>query len=250
MNSMEPNNTQHGGDRFLPVSILIAAVLIGGALIFSTLYRGGIGGGAANGGTQTGGAAAQGGTTNTDVMKLGSRDAILGNPNAPVTLVEYGDYQCPFCGQFFAQTEQQIVSNYVNTGKVRMVFRDFAFLGAESTAAANAAQCANDQGKLWPYHDALYTAKEADFNKGGREDDNFFTPAELLRLGQQVGLDMTKFTSCVNGMSDVNIVSDEQTAATNAGINSTPTFYVNGTQLLGARPYSEFQTAISTALNK
>ncbi|HVO28415.1 MAG TPA: DsbA family protein [Candidatus Paceibacterota bacterium] len=249
-------NRQAKREWVLPVSILVAAVLIGGAVVFSALYKGGsaaanpadAGAGGAAGTAQQAQPPAAAGTANTNVMALTSRDAVLGDANAPVTIVEYGDYQCPFCAQFFSQTESQIVSNYVNTGKVKMVFRDFAFLGSESLAAANAAQCANDQGKMWPYHDALYTAKYVDFNKGGSEDDNFYSAAELLKLGQQVGLDMTKFTACVNGDSDAGIVSQEKTDATNFGVNSTPTFFVNGTQILGAQPYSQFQTAITTAL--
>jgi protein-disulfide isomerase len=238
-------------DRFLAVSIIVAAVVIGGALIFSTLYNKSAAnaGGAANDGTGT---AQQGGTaptTNTNVMTLGSRDEILGNANAPVTMIEYGDYQCPFCGtEFFAQTEPLIVQNYVNTGKVRFVFRNFPFLGPESTAAAEAAECATDQGKEWPYHDALYTAKVADDAAGGSEDDGFFSTAELLKLGTQVGLNMTTFTSCVNNNTDANLVTQDKTDATNQGVNSTPTFFINGTQVLGAQPYAQFQTTINAAL--
>ncbi len=239
-------------DRFLPISILVAAILIGGSLVFVALYKGGGTGGAAIVGG-TGGAAQPGATaptTNTNVMALGSRDAVLGSASAPVTMIEYGDYQCPFCGiQFFAQTEPQIIQNYVNTGKVKFVFRDFAFLGAESTAAANAAQCANDQSKMWAYHDALYTAKVADDQKGGSEDDGFFSTAELLKLGQQVGVpNMATFTSCVNSQTDLSIVNQEKTDATAQGVNSTPTFYINGTQVLGAQPYAQFQQAIDAAI--
>jgi len=236
-------------DRFLPVSILAAAIIIGGALVFTALWKGGVGfsGVAGNtGGTGTGGtggtAGQQAAPTNTNVMQLGSRDAILGNVNAPVTLIEYGDYQCPFCGiEFFAKTEPQIIKDYVNTGKVRFVFRDFAFLGAESTAAANAAQCAEDQGKLWAYHDALYAGKVADDTKGGGESDGFFSSTELIKLGQQIGLDMTKFTSCVQNNTDATIVAQEKTAASAQGVNSTPTFFINGTELLGAQPYAQAQ---------
>jgi protein-disulfide isomerase len=137
----------------------------------------------------------------------------------------------------------------VNTGKVRMVFRDFAFLGAESTVAANAAQCAEDQNELWPYHDALYSAKVADDARGGEEDDGFFSTAELLKLGQQVGLNMTTFTSCVNNNSDANIVAEEKGAAANAGVDSTPTFLINGQMITGAQPYSVFQQALDNALS-
>ncbi len=234
-------------DRFLPISILVAAIVIGGAVIFATLYKGA----PASAGTTTGttpAAASQPSVSASQVMQLGTRDAILGNANAPVTLIEYGDYQCPFCGEFFSQTQPQIVADYVNTGKVKMVFRDFAFLGAESTVAANAAQCAEDQNKLWAYHDALYAGKVADDAKGGSEDDGFFSTAELLKLGQQVGLNMTTFTSCVNNNSDANIVAQEKAAATAAGVDSTPTVFINGTQVTGAQPYAAFKTVIDAAL--
>ncbi len=239
-------------DRFLPISILVAAVVIGGALVFVALYKGGAPAGAGTAGNSAG-TVAQGGTaaptTNANIMTLGPRDAILGSANAPVTIVEYGDYQCPFCGvEFFAKTEPLIIQNYVNTGKAKFVFRDFPFLGPESTAAANAAQCAEDQNKLWAYHDALYTAKVADVGIGGSENDGFFSSTELLKLGQQIGLNMTAFTSCVNSNADANIVTQEKTDATNQGINSTPTFYINGTQILGAQPYAQFQAVIDAAL--
>jgi protein-disulfide isomerase len=181
-------------------------------------------------------------------MVLGPRDAILGSANAPVTLIEYGDYQCPYCGEFFSETEPQIIQNYVSTGKVRMVFRDFAFLGAESTAAANAAQCAEDQNSLWAYHDALYSAKVADDNKGGTEDDNFFTTTELLKLAKQINLNIPTFTTCITSSTDAAIVTQEKTDGANAGINSTPTFLLNGQMITGAEPYSVFQQALNAAL--
>lgn len=234
-------------DLFLPVSILVAAVMVGGAIVFATLYKGG----AAPTGSNAGGAGttvASTTETTAQAMTLGPRDAILGNASATVTLIEYGDYQCPFCGEFFSQTEPEIVQNYVNTGKVRMVFRDFAFLGPESTVAANAAQCAEDQDKLWPYHDALYSAKVADDANGGQEDDGFFSTAELLKLGQQVGLNMATFTSCVENNTDANIVSQEKSDAAAVGITATPSFLLNGQMITGAQPYSVFQSAIDSAL--
>jgi protein-disulfide isomerase len=245
-------NSSRGKDLFLPISILAAAIMVGGAIVFATLYRG-AGTGAAgaptgvannNGGTPTAVATT---TTNLSVMALGPRDAILGNASATVTLIEYGDYQCPYCGEFFSQTEPEIVQNYVNTGKVRFVFRNFAFLGTESTAAAEAADCAEDQNQLWAYHDALYNAKVADDNAGGSEDDGFFNNTEFLKLAEQVGLNIPTFTSCINNNTDGNLVATEKAAAANAGVDSTPTFFVNGTMITGAEPYSDFQQAIDSA---
>jgi protein-disulfide isomerase len=238
-------------DMFLPVSILIAAVMVGGAIVFATLYKGGA---AAPAGVAAGNGNAVEATSTTAnpaaAMSLGSRDAILGNASATVTLIEYGDYQCPYCVQFFSKTQPQILQNYVNTGKVRVVFRDFAFLGAESTAAANAAQCAEDQNKLWAYHDALYTAKLADDNNGGSEDDGFYSTAEFLKLAQWVGLNIPTFTSCINNNTDANIVAQEKGAAANAGIDSTPSSIVNGQTITGAQPYSVFQAALDSALKQ
>ena len=105
-----------------------------------------------------------------------------------------------------------------------------------------------NQGKSWAYHDALYAAKVADDAKGGSEDNGFFSTAELLKLGQQVGLNMTTFTSCVKNNTDANIVTQDKTNATAQGVNSTPTFYINGTQVLGAQPYAQFQQVIEAAL--
>jgi protein-disulfide isomerase len=129
-----------------------------------------------------------------------------------------------------------------------MVFRNFAFLGAESTAAAEAADCAQDQGKLWPYHDALYTAKVADVQKGGAEDDGFFNRALFLQLAQKTGLDIATFTSCIDSNKYASQVASDTQVASGLGVNSTPTFFINGTQILGAEPYASFEEVINAAL--
>jgi protein-disulfide isomerase len=135
----------------------------------------------------------------------------------------------------------------VNTGKAKFVFRNLAFLGLESTAAAQAAECANDQGKLWAYHDALYKAKIADENAGGSENDGYFTRAVFVKLAGQVGLDSSSFASCLDGNKYASAVAQEKTDAGSAGVNSTPTFFINGQEIQGAQPYSNFQTALDTA---
>ncbi len=237
-------------DRFLPISILVSAVLIGGALVFSTLYRGTGGAGIFGGPTDNQGAPQGGAAGNADAMKLGPRDAILGNANAPVTVIEYGDYQCPFCTRFFTQTQSQIVSNYVNSGKVKMVFRNFAFLGPESAAAAAAAECANDQKKLWPYHDALYQTKADDEAKGGGENDGSLNRALFIKLAQNLNMDVTAFTSCIDSNKYASLVAEEKAAAGAFGVNSTPFFFINGKQILGAEPYASFAQAIDAALKR
>ena len=227
-------------DRVLPISILIAAVMIAAALVFATVYKGGNSGanGAANNDGANGDTAAAGGTavapssaSTTAILALNSRDAILGNANALVTVIEYGDYQCPYCGQYFSTIQPVIIKNYVDTGKVKMVFRDLPlpFLGPESIAAAGAAQCAEDQGKLWPYHDALYTAKLADVAKGGSEGDGFFNRALFMSIATQLSLNTSTFASCIDNNKDASIVTQERVGAeVIVGADSTPATVVNG----------------------
>lgn len=237
-----PQEQQRPRDRFLPMSILIAAVIIGGSVVFAAT-RGGTAAPVAVGQNP-----APAPTVQAQVPPIGERDVVLGNPNAPVTLIEYGDYQCPFCGRMFSQVEPQLRTDYINTGKVKMVFRNFQFLGPESVAAGEAAECAEDQNKFWAYHDALYTAKVGDAANG--EDDGFFSRAELLKLAQQVGLDTPSFTSCIDSNKYASQIQKDKTDASAIGVNSTPTSYVNGVQVLGAQPYSAFQTVIKAALQK
>jgi len=122
-------------------------------------------------------------------LALTSRDVIMGDPNAPVTVIEYGDYQCPFCERFYAQVQSVIEQQYVQTGKVKFVFRNFPFLGQESIDAGAAVECAKELGKFWEYHGALYASKTEDAQKyGGGENDGFLNRDMFLNLGQKVGL--------------------------------------------------------------
>lgn len=122
----------------------------------------------------------------TGPLALTSSDVIMGKADAPVTVIEYGDYQCPFCELFYAQV-QPTIEQYAQQGKVKFVFRDFPFLGQESLDAGAAAECAKDSGKFWEYHDALYAAKTEDAQKyGGGENDGFISRDTLLNLWQKV----------------------------------------------------------------
>ncbi len=255
-------------DIILPVSIIVAAIMIGGAIIFMTLYKGG----SAPGGMANNPAAAGGGNiavaTNTvpssastsAILALGPRDAVLGNKNAPVTVIEYGDYQCPFCAQYFQNVQPTISQQYIDTGKVKMVFRNFAFLGPESIAAAEAAECAEDQNQLWPYHDALYSAKLADDNKGGTEDDGVLNRTLFLGIAKQLNLNMGDFTSCLDTNKYASLVAQEKADGavliTTLGIASTPATLVNGVLVtdstgnsVGADP-TLVLTAIANAVAK
>ena len=151
----------------------------------------------------------------------------LGSRGAPVTVDLWADFQCPFCGQFTEQTEPQLVTTYIATGKAKLVFHDFAFIGQESTDAAVAATCAEQQGKFWPYHDYLYA------NQGFTENSGAFAPARLLQIAAAVGLDQATFSTCTANPATATAVQQEHQQGQGAGVQGTPTIFVNGKPLTG-----------------
>lgn len=166
----------------------------------------------------------------------------IGDPNAKVKIVEFADFRCPFCDKFFTDTEPQIISDYVKTGKAVFYFRHFEFLGPASVVAGNAAECANEQGKFWDFHDYLYK------NQPSESDTSLYTTDKLTQIAGTLGLDTNKFQSCLSANKYDKNVSDDLAAGQKVGVNGTPTIFVNGTPIVGAQPYSAFQTAIEAAL--
>jgi protein-disulfide isomerase len=118
---------------------------------------------------------------NTKLPPATSADFMQGNSQSGVTLVEYADFQCPFCGKFFNESEQTVIANYIKQGKINFVYRDFTFLGPESVEAAQAARCAADQGKFWQYHDYLFSHQMGE-NQGAFATPNLKTFAVTLGL--------------------------------------------------------------------
>ncbi len=167
---------------------------------------------------------------------------VLGDPNAPVLVVEWGDYQCPACLQFQQVFFPQLLKDYVATGKIRFEYRDFAFIGDESKLAAEAALCAQDQGKFWEYHDALFA------NQRG-ENVGSFAAARLKRIAEVVGLDMGRFNSCLDSRQHQGEVEAMHQEAQSLGVNATPTFFVNGKKLQ-IRYYQDILNAIEAELNR
>ena len=117
---------------------------------------------------------------------LSNGSPILGDPNAPITLVEFGDYQCHYCNVFFQSIEKDILKNYVDTGKVKIIFKDYNIIGEDSVIASQGAHCANDQGLFWEYHDILYS------NWTG-ENNGWASPENLAIFAQQIGLNMNNW---------------------------------------------------------
>lgn len=167
---------------------------------------------------------------------------VLGNKDAKVTLIEFADFRCPFCEQFYSQTEPQIIKNYVDTGKVKFAFRHYAFLGTASVVAADASECANDQGKFWDYYNYLFK------NQPPESDTSMYNTDTLTKAASSLGMDATKFKTCLDSKADDAKVQQDLADGQKAGVNGTPAFFVNGNAISGAEPYSVFQQAIDAAL--
>jgi protein-disulfide isomerase len=166
---------------------------------------------------------------------------VLGDANAPVTVVEYADFQCPVCKRAETSIISRIEEKYVLDGRVKIEFRMFAFLGQESWDAAQAAEAAREQGKFWEYHDAL-------FNAQGAENSGAYSYDKLVAIAGEVGLDVAKFEATLSANTYLASIQEETDAARAAGVSSTPTFFVNGERITGAQPYGEFEDAIEAAL--
>lgn len=172
---------------------------------------------------------------------------LLGESNAPVTIVTFSDFECPFCKRYFDDTHGQLVKDYVDTGKVNIAFRHFPLTGIHANAqkAGEASECANEQGNFWGYHDLLFD-KQPDWSalSGTATVDAFTTYAGEL------GLDATAFRSCLESDKFKQAVLTDQTAGTGVQVDGTPTFFVNGYRVVGAVPYEELKQIIEDELTK
>ncbi|MBI2031697.1 MAG: DsbA family protein [Candidatus Levybacteria bacterium] len=168
---------------------------------------------------------------------------VLGKNDAKVTIIEFADFQCPFCERFFKDTIPNLKKDYVDTGKVKLAFRHYAFLGQESTWAAQASECANEQDKFWEYHDYLY-------NNQGPENSGAFAKDKLIGFAESLGLNKDQFASCLNSDKYSKNVSDDLSAGQKAGVTGTPATFINGQLIVGAQPYASFKTLIDEELKK
>lgn len=165
-------------------------------------------------------------------------DPVKGSEDASVTIIEFSDFQCPFCGRFYTQALPQIEKNYIETGKVKLVYRDYP-LGFHENAqkAAEASECADEQGKFWEYHDKLFE------NQGALDVDS------LKQYADDLGLDTAEFNGCLDSDKMASEVQADFNDGRSYGVSGTPTFFVNGFKLVGAQPYSAFEQAIEQELN-
>jgi protein-disulfide isomerase len=175
-----------------------------------------------------------------EILDVLAKGPAKGSEKAPITIIEFSDFQCSFCWKFWKETLPRLDEEYIKTGKVRFVYRHLAILGPPSVAAAQAVDCAGDQGKFWEYHDTLFTSKGL-FS---------FTNGQLKRHARNLGLDGAAFDQCLDSGKYAKKVEGETGIGRLLGANGTPTFFINGLRLVGAHPFETFRTIIDEELRK
>ena len=162
---------------------------------------------------------------------------ILGEEDAPVTMVEFSDFQCPYCARFFEQTFPQLKENYIKTGKVKLAFRHLPLSFHQyAQKTAEASECANEQGKFWEYHDTVFSNQDQ------------LSDTILSIWAGEIGLDVKKFDDCLESGKYKEKVQADSNDAGSYGVSGTPSFFVNGKLLVGAQPYEAFQQVIDAEL--
>ncbi len=166
----------------------------------------------------------------------------LGSPTAPVVVEIWSDFQCPYCA-LAARNLKSIEEKYVKTGRVRIIYRHFPFIGEESRWAAEASECAAAQGKFWIYHDLLFA------NQKGENQGNFL-PGRLRELARQAGLDEEEFKRCFQEERYSSLVAEEFSQGRARGIRATPTFFINGQMIEGALTPEQLRQIFEEILGK
>ncbi|PIR44383.1 hypothetical protein COV23_00105 [Candidatus Wolfebacteria bacterium CG10_big_fil_rev_8_21_14_0_10_31_9] len=257
-NTNSPISEKQNSNWLLPASILVAGIIIAVAVIYST--------GAKNINTQEQNQnEANNGNQNQQqagMPSINSTDVVLGDNNAPITIIEFGDYQCPFCAKFWKEIEFSLIKNYIDTGKVKFVFKPVAIVdsivgkGTESKDSVNAVKCASEQGKFWQFHDALF---EIEFNElntvsTGSEGNGNLNITLFNKIATNLGMNVKDFTSCYNSGrhkdDDQKYMQEAQEALPN-GVG-TPAVFLNGKKVeFSMNSKREFDfTAFSAVIDK
>ncbi|OHA04032.1 MAG: hypothetical protein A3J58_03370 [Candidatus Sungbacteria bacterium RIFCSPHIGHO2_02_FULL_52_23] len=245
----EEASSSRGGQStyVVPGAILIAGVLIAGAVLYTDKSP------APAAGIEAAAIAPQiPAISESMIQALADDDPFLGDPSAPVTVVEFGDFQCPFCGKFFEAAEQDIIKTYVKTGKVKFVFRDFPLnsIHEEAQKSAEAAVCAHEQGQFWKYHDLMF----------GRQGQ--LSLKNYKAWAREIGLKTAQFDQCLDSGKYAAEIEKDLQDGIQAGVSGTPATFVNGRLISGAVPFAGqyrdengimqpgFQMVIEEALQK
>ena len=186
--------------------------------------------------SSSGGQAVTGLVTGNRYTVSMDNDPVRGAKDAPVTIIEFSDFHCAFCGRFATETLDPLLKTY--DGKVRLVYRDYPFQTSGSVVAALAGQCMNEQGKFWEFHDLTFKNQQA------------LTREQFITYAQQLKIDVTTFTTCLDKQKYLDKVKKDVADAQNLGVNATPAFFVNGRFISGAQSYTFFASYIDEELGK
>lgn len=216
---------------FLPVSIILSSVLVAGAILYTS-----------NQGSNTGNTIAQiesAGSGRIIQVAVADTDPLIGDVNAPVTIIAFEDFECPFCERFSQQTLPLIMEQYVKTGKVRLVWKDFPLsIHSHAQEAHEAARCAWEQDKFWEYHDIIYSNQK---NLGTND---------FKRYAKDLGFNENQFSSCLNSGKYTSLIEQKIDEGNSIGVTGTPSFLINGRLVVGAQPFQVFADVINQALQQ
>jgi protein-disulfide isomerase len=173
-----------------------------------------------------------------DIGDIPVEGRLLGDPSAPVKMIELSDYRCPWCGRFARETEAEVRQEYIATGLVQLEFRNMVIEGEPSALAAEAAECANEQGRFWDYHDILFENQQA------------FDAEVLKGFAADLELDQEAFDECLDSHRHRQLVIAETQEGADAGVQGTPSFFVNGEYVRGYRTFADFRPLIEDALRE
>ena len=220
----------------------------------------GVSAGSTTGGSTTGGSTTGGSTTGEPERSEDSGDAnrapddtwaqlvrrdaddpmAMGEVDAPVVMLAYSEFQCPFCGKFARDTAPTLIEQYVEDGTLRIEWRDFPYLGAESTTAAQAGRAAGAQDSFWAFHDAMY-ADQLPPNSGQLDEDH------VAAIAQELGLDVEQFRADMRSEETQAAIADDFAQGQAIGVTGTPAFVINGVPVIGAQPTEVFEKTIEQA---
>src|SRR3989344_3221236 len=214
----------------VPSSIVLAGILIALAIVYTNGPR-------ISDYDNTAQVQPQTGQVKAD-LKVRDGDHILGNPNAKIFVIEYSDFECPFCGRMFSETLPQLKENFVKSGKIKFIYRHFPLrsIHQRPQKAAEASECASEQGKFWEYHDMIF------------EKQSSMGMESFKSWAKELGLNSNQFNSCLDSGKYSARVDVDYNEGVALGINGTPATFVNGKLISGAQPYEEFEKVIKEEL--
>jgi protein-disulfide isomerase len=216
----------------VPVAIVVAGLVIAGAVFVTSKNN-----------DKENKVAVKTRVENAEITRAGiseDDDPVLGNPDASVVFINFGDFRCRFCAMFQRDIKPVIIEKYVKTGKVKYVYRDLITMGENSILAAEGANCAGEQGKYWDFADYLHAGQ------GGH--NVLYTPQSLSEIAASLGLDVSLFDECLSSGRQKEEIKKDTEDAIAAGADGTPTVFINGRIIVGVNPIEVYESMIEEEL--